>query len=237
MTSAIAVGDSYTRSGGAVVDPSVEALSWAQRVADAEGWDLTTFAESGAPTATVATLIPDTGEYDVALVCVGTNDILTAHRWDPEAFRSDVATVLDRLSHRAPRIVLLGLVPNVGSIPLAGYGWGRAKRVTAANSILREAASAAGAQYVAAPALTSPVDLYGDRVHPTSAGHVRLANAVLSAMGSGSIDLAFQPSSDYLRETRRRFARDLAQRPARGVASSVKAWRGQAARSRVTPSR
>lgn len=228
MTTAIAVGDSITRTGGAIVSPEVEPLSWSQRVAAAEGWELDTFAQSGAATSVILGLVPKQGSYDVALTCVGTNDVLSPRRWNAVTFRRDVASLLAKLNGMAAEVVVLGLVPNVGRLPSPlGYGFGLKRRVDAAHTILREETATVGATFVAPAALSRPVEYFGDCVHPTSIGHIRLANEVLAALGRPAIEVECEPSREFLTFTNRRLVKDTLTRPAIGVASSVLALIGR----------
>lgn len=219
---AFAIGDSIIRSGGVPVSDDLPSVSWAVLVAESCGWDIETFARTGARTREVLDLIPK-GRYDVALVCSGTNDALSVHDWSPYRFLVEYGTLLDAVAKRAGRVIVLGLIPNVGALPaIAPYGWGRAKRVATANRIIEEQVLRIGGTYVPAPALARPAQLFGDHIHPNSAGNVALANAVLYVLGRAPLDgRPLAPSADYLRAARRRTVQEQAKRSVRGPVSSV----------------
>lgn len=222
MVSAIAIGDSITRSGGAQVQADVEPLSWAQLVARALGWQLETRAQSGASTREIIGLIP-AGRYAHAFVCAGTNDVLSARNWSQGRFSSDFTELLDRVGAISPSIIILGLTPNVGSLPAPfAYGWGLRGRIEAGNAVIESAGRSRSATVVMPPRLQRPVEMYGDCVHPTSIGHVRLANATLAAMGKDvRIDVQPAPTDAYLARARARMRQDVLKRPPRGLAASV----------------
>ncbi|GAA1744920.1 SGNH/GDSL hydrolase family protein [Aeromicrobium alkaliterrae] len=232
---AIAVGDSVTLLAGAVVDPAVAELTWAERVAADAGWDLRTFAVSGARTAEIVELVPTEGRFDVALACAGTNDCISPKTWDPARFRSHVEDLAGRLAVRADQVVLLGLAPNLLRLPVPlAYGFGRARRVRTANAIIAAVADLRGAVFVPAPRLRTPVELYGDRIHPTTVGSARLAGVVAERLGVPHAPVTARPSAEFLRASRRKLLHDAIVRPPRGVMSSLL---GLVARRRARVSR
>lgn len=219
---AVAVGDSSTRTGGAILSDALEPLSWSQRVAQGAGWELDTFAVSGYSTAQILGLVPLEGHWDVALTCAGTNDVLRPHGWDAARFRDEFTDLLSRLSRLSDRIVVLGVVPNVGRLPVPfGYGWGLDRRVEAANRIISEVGATRGATVVIPGSLSRPLEQFGDSVHPTSYGHLLLANQVLGVLSCEPIRVEFTPTRHFLRWTRRRMLADSVKRPPRGLAGSI----------------
>lgn len=177
----VAIGDSITNSCGFPAG-NLPLASWAQWVARGLDEPITIHARPGYTAAQVrAELLPEvTGRYRLALVYVGTNDMLRAR---PVAdFVADYAAILARAAEVSETVLTLTLPLWVGRVPtIAPYGR-RLRRIYAYGDAMRKAAAEVGALVVQAPEVHGPRYVAADRVHPTAAGHVAFADAAAWAL-------------------------------------------------------
>jgi lysophospholipase L1-like esterase len=125
--------------------------------------------------------------YDIAIVCVGGNDVVRGT--GAAAFARSYAALLQRIGQLAPgtRIVCCG-VPDVSVSPIFNGDHDAVRRSALRNDrSVRAAAHADGATYLDLFAIThgtrDPERLLGrDRFHPSDAGYVLLANALLPVL-------------------------------------------------------
>ena len=114
-------------------------------------------------------------KYAVACLSVGTNDIL--FDWDAVRFSRNVATIVAAVEGSADKLV----VPTI-SLGLAGFpgtGADFRQRAGQANSILERS----GAVVFSGSDLQGPRTMSPDRIHPTVAGQLILADRAAKALG------------------------------------------------------
>jgi lysophospholipase L1-like esterase len=178
----LAFGDSITNGGGEL-QWGVALQSWAQWTARALGLALTNYAVDGARVADVAgpqleaarqrSARPD-ARYDLGALHIGVNDVRSLD-WDPDAFATDLRTVLDFLAERCDRIVVLTIPLDLGR-PRAGA------KVEVANAAIEERARAVGAAIVDLRGFRGRRVLMADHVHPTALGQVAIAERVVDVL-------------------------------------------------------
>jgi lysophospholipase L1-like esterase len=178
----LAFGDSITNGGGEL-QWGVALQSWAQWTARALGLAFTNFAADGARVADVASANlaaarersahPD-ARYDLGALYIGVNDV-RAVDWNPEAFATDLGTVLAYLAERCDRIVVLTIPLDLGR-PRAGA------KVDVANATIEAAAGGVGATIVDLRGFRGRRVLMPDHVHPTALGQVAIAEKVIEAL-------------------------------------------------------
>lgn len=107
------------------------------------------------------------GKPEIVLVALGTNDVLQGV--SPRVFRKDYEAVLRGIREALPQssVYTMSLLrsPLVASVQAIIY-----------NSIIEEASSELGAQYVNLYELLSPSD-FPDGLHPSLAAHAKIAHA------------------------------------------------------------
>lgn len=157
-----AIGDSIVNAD--------RSLAW--WIAEATGGSLVRVSQGGATaTAVVGQLERLDGRYDLAVLTVGTNDVLVGT--PAESFRQSLDTILAGLLEQADRVV----VPTIPE-SLASFPGGRRilrERVAAVNAVLRELADVT--------LVPGDVELSVDRVHPTVRGQRELAVRALGELG------------------------------------------------------
>lgn len=135
------------------------------------------------------------GRYPLAVLTVGTNDVLAHVAAD--TFAANLAALSDGLSQRADVVVMptlpLALASFLGSRRVLR------ERVLVANSVI-EAQEAV--TVVRGDDLTLAAHLSSDRVHPTVAGHRLLAERVLTALGADPLPSALLTIERTARSTR-----------------------------------
>lgn len=207
MTSGvIAVGDSITN--GCSLDLALGGLpsrSWAQVVAEDMAAPLTVHARSGAASTEIRSdLLPHVeGAFALGLVHVGINNILSWQAWRGRQLADDLTAIVRRVTEVSERTLVLGY-PTVLGHEIA-YGPGLKRRAKQANAVARGVAGDFGAVFIQCPDLRGRDEVWVDGIHPTSVGHMRIAIAVLGALGREKV----QPSTaeplgaEFLRWRRR----------------------------------
>ena len=167
----VAVGDSIVHADD----------SWAAWLARAMGRPLQRVSANGARADDVLqqlSAVP--GErYAVACLSVGTNDVL--FDWDAGLFARRLGEIAAVLRARADRVV----VPTV-SLSLARFRGGGTefrRRVGEANAAL----VASGLVVIAGDDLGGPRLQQPDRIHPTAAGQLLLADRAAAALGVATV--------------------------------------------------
>jgi acyl-CoA thioesterase I len=125
--------------------------------------------------------------YDVAIVCVGANDVV--RRTPRVAFARTYADLLRRIGAVAPgtRLICCG-IPDVGRSPIFADEQAAVAAISARNDrSVRAAASAAGAAFVDLYAVSraqhDAARLLGrDRFHPSDRGYALFAAALLPVL-------------------------------------------------------
>jgi hypothetical protein len=217
----IAVGDSITSgcSPDLVVD-AVPARSWAQWVAEATGQPLTVHAQPGASSSQIRALLPETlADYSLGLVHVGANNVTSWRAWRRDDLGSDLRAILSRLARHCDRVAVLQIPATLGRGRAAlPYGPMLGSRVVKVRRAVDEAAADCGAVLVEPPRLTGG-RVWIDGVHPTSSGHLALAQSTLTALGLPPVDehgqAAQRPDFDAWR--RRKTVHFMLRQPVRGV--------------------
>jgi lysophospholipase L1-like esterase len=177
----VGIGDSITASCGFPTG-NLPLASWAQWVARALGEPVELFARPGATTGEIRRdLLPPEGrQFRLALIYVGTNDILKGHPVD--TVLPDLTAVLDRAAKIALQTIVLTPPLWLGSVPtIAPYGR-RLRRIYSYGSGIRSVADCVSAKAVQAPELHGPRYMAPDRVHPTAAGQIAFAEAAVWAL-------------------------------------------------------
>lgn len=148
----------------------VDDQSWGYWLNRAMGLPLRTVAVGGARSDDVVQQLPSLGDerYDVACLSVGTNDIL--FDWDVERFTDNLAAIVSAAGESAERVVTSTISLGLASFPGSASEFGR--RVRQANSVLSES----GALVISGSDLRGPRLMGADRVHPTAAGQLVLAD-------------------------------------------------------------
>lgn len=217
----IAVGDSITNacSKDLVID-GVAPRSWAEWVAEAAEEPLTVYARPGAPSSVVKTLMPESlGNYALGLVHVGVNNTISWRWWRRDDLQADLRDILTRLVGHCDRVAVLQIPTTLGRAKtLMPYGPFLRRRITEARRTIAQAAAETGAVLIEPPALTGD-RVWIDGVHPTSTGHLAMAQATLAELGLPSIDgpAAGTPRPDFEVWRRRELGRFRLRQPVRGV--------------------
>jgi hypothetical protein len=161
---------------------------WAAWVADALEADLTVRAQSGAPASVVAGLLDDLPDerWDVALVFVGTNDAISWRHYRHNTIGS-LDAILHAVASRSDRVLVMQLSADAGrhGWALWPYGPGLRRRVRRVRQETARLAAEHGALLVEQPRLAGS-QVWVDRIHPTSTGHLAMADAALAALGEPS---------------------------------------------------
>jgi hypothetical protein len=223
----IAVGDSITNACSKDLNVlGVPSRSWVEWVSLAVGEPLTVHAKPGASSAEILTLLPaEIPPTKLALVFIGVNNIISWRKWRRDDLGNDLTAVLDRLVDAERVAVMLPAVTLGRSfVPLA-YGPLRKYRVVRARAIIREVAKRRGAVLIDAPALSGH-QIWIDAVHPTSTGHLAMADATLSALGESAraSRLGYEYSSprpDFARFRARALVKFLLTQPAHGIGTWI----------------
>jgi lysophospholipase L1-like esterase len=183
----VAVGDSITNACSVDLTlGGVPPLSWAQWVARTMGEDLDVYARPGATSAEIRREILPTRLPDcrLGLVFVGVNNVLSSRAWRNEDLASDVDQIAQAVRSVAQDVVVVNPSTTLGrgSVPWTAGPTVR-RRVTEARQVIRAVGESRDCVVVDCPPLSGD-ELWIDGVHPTSLGHLRLADAVLDAIGA-----------------------------------------------------
>ncbi|WP_116952954.1 SGNH/GDSL hydrolase family protein [Jiangella endophytica] len=125
-----------------------------------------------------------TGDYDVAVLLAGANDVLT--RRPPADWGADLAVIVDGLAARAARVVVAG-VPPFGLFPALPRTLRRylGERAAALDEVARQVCAARpGATWTTVGSDDPPpMDFFcADRFHPSATGYRLWASAVADAI-------------------------------------------------------
>ena len=161
----VAVGDSIVNGHGDSM-AGVPALSWAQWLADAMDLSYTRYARGGATSSEiVADLLPRVrGRYAVGVFNMGTNDALKGLEVD--LFESNVRTTAKTLADVCNRVVVL-------TVPISAE----------ATRVIEKVAAETGAIVVDSTVRSLRL-LTPDGVHPTTLGHLAIADRAAIALGA-----------------------------------------------------
>jgi lysophospholipase L1-like esterase len=177
----LALGTGASRADGGFVFRAYRAL-----LAERPGSRVDNVAIGGATVADVARLEVARlagSHYDIAIVCVGANDVV--HATPASTFATGYRALLAGIARVAPgaRVVCCG-VPDVSISPLFADERSTIRAASVANDrAVRAAARAAGASFVdlfAASRSMREADRFlgRDRFHPSDAGYALLANVL-----------------------------------------------------------
>jgi lysophospholipase L1-like esterase len=174
----IALGFGASRGGRGFLQ-----LAFARATTDRPGSRVVTVAAGGARvTDVIAHQVRALAEVrpDVAIVCVGGNDVL--HQTQPARMRSEYDDLLRHIrAHVRPSHIVVCGVPDVSVSPLFADVRPAVRRVCVAeNAAVRASADAAGAQFVDIFAAIEQLHdaaryLGDDRFHPSDRGYAILA--------------------------------------------------------------
>lgn len=156
----VAVGDSLV-----AVDQS-----WGYWLSRAMGLPLRMLAVGGSRSKDVLRQVASLGDerYDLVCLSVGTNDVL--FDWDVDRFADNVAAIVTAARQSADRVVTPTI--SLGLVAFPGSASEFRRRVRQANSVLSES----GALVFSGSDLRGPRLLGADRIHPTAAGQLLLAD-------------------------------------------------------------
>ncbi|QEC47605.1 hypothetical protein FSW04_08470 [Baekduia soli] len=151
--------------------------AWAQWLAEALDLPFHRLARAGAVAPDIAAgLLPRArGDYALACVHVGTNDV-RAPGWDPGAYAQALETILATLAPRAQRLCVATLPLDLGR-PRAGA------KVAVLNAIVRAAAARHDAAVAGLDDLRGWRLVFPDAVHPTALGQLEIAERAAAALG------------------------------------------------------
>jgi hypothetical protein len=163
----VAVGDSLVNAD----------RSWAYWLSRAMGEQLHRVSIDGSLSRDVLDQLPQLGahQYVVACLTVGTNDIL--FDWDADAFADNVSTIVAAAAETAERVVTPTISLGLAAFPGSGSEFRR--RVRQANVILGES----GALVFSGSDVRGPRLMSADRIHPTVAGQLVLADRAAELLG------------------------------------------------------
>jgi lysophospholipase L1-like esterase len=163
----VAAGDSMVHA----------ADSWPEWLARAMSQELRRVSANGARADDVLGQVEALGSerYDVACLSVGGNDAL--FDWDPDRYAERLDRILAILRAHADRVVAATVTRSLGGFPGSGRELGR--RVDEVNAALR----GSGVLLTSGEDLTGPRLLQADRIHPTAAGQLVLADRAAAALG------------------------------------------------------
>ena len=186
--------------------------SWGYWLSRAMGLPLRSVAAGGVRSNDVLRQLAslDDERYDVACLSVGINDIL--FDWDADRFAGNVAAIVGVAAEVAERVVTPTITLGLASFPGSAAEFRR--RVRDANSVLSDS----GALVFSGSDLRGPRFLDADRVHPTAAGQLVLADraAQMLDVTPAPSSLADRPRvrgrSKYFRVTAEQVPRRIAKR-------------------------
>jgi lysophospholipase L1-like esterase len=190
----LAFGDSITNGGGEL-QWGVALQSWALWTARGLGLAFTSFAVDGArvddvverqlPAAREWSARPD-ARYDLGALHIGVNDV-RALDWDPGAYATHLATVVDHLAGRCDRVVLLTIPLDLGR-PRPDRA-----RLDAANAAIEREAARVSATLVDLCGFRGRRVMMADHVHPTAFGQIAIAERTLDALSASGAEVLVRP--------------------------------------------
>lgn len=180
----VAIGDSITNACSEDLNVSgVPSLSWAEWLALALGEPLTVHAKPGAGSSEILEMLPrELPASRLAVVFVGVNNIISWRKWRTNDLAADLTAILNRVSG-TERIAVMLPPKTLGQtwVPFP-YGPLRRQRIAEARATICQVAALGGAVVIESPRLTGS-RVWIDAVHPTSTGHLAMADAALAALG------------------------------------------------------
>jgi hypothetical protein len=137
----------------------------------------------------VRQLVPDDSViYQLALVYVGVNNIISWRWWRRDDLKADLSDIVERMSERSERVAVMQFPDTLGRAgTLFPYGPFLGRRLKMAQAAVACVVAETGS------ILIPPPDLRGNRiwvdgVHPTSAGHLAMGQVALSVLGLHPMD-------------------------------------------------
>jgi lysophospholipase L1-like esterase len=218
----VAIGDSITNACSVdLIVEGVPPLSWAQWVALSTRSELDVYAKPGAPSSVVKSLLPEISmHFDLALIFVGVNNILSWRAWRRDDLESDLHDIIVWARARSERVALMQYPDALGraGIPFA-YGPFLRYRVRKAQIMLRRIAESHHAVVVVPPDLTVGGRIWIDGVHPTSAGHLEMGMATLQSLSltPATEVAAVEPRADFVAWRRKEQIKFFVRQPVRGI--------------------
>jgi hypothetical protein len=163
----VAIGDSLINAD----------RSWAHWLGLAMGQPLHRVSVDGALSRDVVDQLPPLAgeQYAVACLSVGGNDVM--FEWDADEFADNLATIVAAATASAERVVVQTISLGLASFPGSAAAFRR--HAQHANSIIR----GCGALVLAGDDLRGPRHLVADRIHPTLAGQLVLADRAAAVLG------------------------------------------------------
>lgn len=160
----------------------VPSRSWAEWVALTLGEPLTVHAKSGASSSEILALLPaEVPAAKLGLVFVGVNNIISWRKWRRDDLAADLAAILARVPAERKAVMLPPLTLGRTWVPFP-YGPGRKARIRQAREVIRRVAAQHGATVIESPVFKGD-QMWIDGVHPTSTGHLAMADEALAALG------------------------------------------------------
>jgi lysophospholipase L1-like esterase len=186
-TRVVFLGDSYTQGVGA----SGPASRWTSLVSAARGWDEINLGRGGTGYVTTSDVngcglafCPDYGQMLEAalqqkpgeLIIAGGQNDFSAFVDDPDSVTAAIAAVYQQARATFPDIPIVAVGPSSPA--------GATDTVIALDSVVQEAAAAAGATYISLlnPPVIDPAMVLPDKAHVDDAGHRAIADRILSAL-------------------------------------------------------
>jgi len=197
------------------------AKSWVEWVALALGEPLTVHAKPGASSSEVlALLAAEVPAAKLALVFVGVNNIISWRKWRRDDLAADLAAILDRLPAERTAVLLPPLTLGRTWAPLT-YDPRRVARIRQARADIQRVAAEHGAMVIESPTFTGD-QIWIDGVHPTSTGHLAMADAALAALAepvrASTLERGHAPlRPDFKRWRAQAAARFFLTQPAPGI--------------------
>lgn len=179
----VAVGDSITNACSKDLCVSgVPSKSWVEWIALALREPLKVHAKPGASSSEILSLLPaEVPAVKLALVFIGVNNIISWRKCRRDDFEADLSAILARLTADLTAVMLPPLTLGKTWAPFP-YGPRRLARIRKARNVIERVAEAHGATVIESPVFVGD-QVWIDGVHPTSTGHLAMADAALAALG------------------------------------------------------
>lgn len=168
--------------------------SWGYWLAQVTGEPLERVSVGGAKSADVLDQLPklDGRRFEIACLTVGTNDVL--FEWQPNVFEENLKAIVTALHEHAEQVVAQTLSLGLAYFP--GSGFEIRRRVAVANEILR----ASDALVVTGSDLRGRRTMSPDRIHPSVAGQISLADRAAELLGISPLPSSLHDGSREFRE-------------------------------------